>query len=328
MRKMMGVISLAVLALFTGCSQSAEKGLEEFTVVLDWYPNAVHSFLYTALEKGYFEQEGLEVNIAFPANTNDAISLPAVGKADVGIYYLQDALLARGNEGVPVQSIGAVVQTPLNVIVSLEESNINSPKDLVGKQMGNGGSTVADAVISTIMEDVGESLDEVGMVDIGFDIISALTTKRVDAAFGCMLNHEVPELEEAGFAVNYFAPKDYGVPSYHELVLLASEKECKENPEKIAAFLRGCKKGFEDMKKDPAGSLGILLEHQNKDNFPLKASVEEKALEILLPTMEGAEAPFLSQQESVWQENIDWMREKGLLNRDMDAKEMLANIPF
>lgn len=61
-----------------------EAQLEDFSIVLDWYPNAVHAFLYDAIEKGYFAEEGLNLVIQFPANTNDGISLPAAGKADAG----------------------------------------------------------------------------------------------------------------------------------------------------------------------------------------------------------------------------------------------------
>ena len=75
-----------------GTENTDTAQLEDFTIVLDWYPNAIHSFLYTAIEKGYFAEEGLNLVINFPANTNDGISLPAAGKADVGMYYLQDAI--------------------------------------------------------------------------------------------------------------------------------------------------------------------------------------------------------------------------------------------
>ena len=72
-------------------------------VVLDWYPNALHAFLYVAIDKGYFADEGLKVNIRFPSNANDALSLVAAGKAEVGLYYQQDVILARANQDVPVQ---------------------------------------------------------------------------------------------------------------------------------------------------------------------------------------------------------------------------------
>ena len=97
-----------------------ETQLEDFSIVLDWYPNAVHAFLYDAIEKGYFAEEGLNLVIQFPANTNDGISLPAAGKADAGVYYMQDAIMTSCEENVPIVSIGAVTQKSMNVVISLK----------------------------------------------------------------------------------------------------------------------------------------------------------------------------------------------------------------
>ena len=104
-----------------GGSASESEEMKELDVVLDWYPNALHAFMYVAMEKGYYEEEGLKVNIQFPSNANDAISLVAAGQADIGLYYQQDVIQARADQNVPVKSIGAVVQGPLNIILSLKE---------------------------------------------------------------------------------------------------------------------------------------------------------------------------------------------------------------
>ena len=86
------------------------ESLTELNVVLDWYPNAVHAFIYDAIEKGYYEDEGLKVNIQFPSNANDALSLVAAGRAEIGVYYMQDIITTRTNQNVPVKSIGSIVQ--------------------------------------------------------------------------------------------------------------------------------------------------------------------------------------------------------------------------
>ena len=71
----------------TADTQTDNKDLREVNVVLDWYPNAIHTFLYTSIERGYFAEEGLDVKIHFPANDNDALALVAAGKAEIGMYY-------------------------------------------------------------------------------------------------------------------------------------------------------------------------------------------------------------------------------------------------
>ena len=319
------LLALAMLAL-AGCSSGGSTGdtdsasgetgedLREISVVLDWYPNALHAFLYDAIEKGYYAEEGLKVNIQFPSNTNDAISLVAAGQAEIGLYYQQDVIIARANQDVPVKSIGAVVQAPLNIVLSLAEKDIHSPEDLVGKTIGYAGTELSEALIRSIMAYVGADSSDVEMIDVGFDLMSSMTTGNVDATIGCLVNHEVPQMEEEGFAVNYFELDDYGVPTYYEGVFLASDEMIQNEPEVLSAFLRASAKGFADVKNDPAGGLQTLLDNQNEENFPLSETVEQKSLETLLPLMETDEAPFLSQSAACWQENVDWLREQGLID--------------
>lgn len=303
-----------------------QKELEEFNVVLDWYPNAVHAFIYEAIEKGYYAEEGLKVNVQFPSNTNDALSLTAAGKADIGVYYLQDVVMARANQAVPVKAVGTIVQKPLNIILSLKEKNITSPKDLIGKKIGYAGTELSEALVKTILEDAGGTENDVSIIDVGFDLMSAMTTGQVDATIGCMVNHEVPAMKEEGFDVNYFFLNDYGVPDYYELVFVTGESQLENEKDKLQRFLKASKKGFDDMKKDPEEALQILLNNQNAENFPLKESVEKQSFDILLPFMETKDTPFLKQDVSVWQKNIDWLKEQGLLKNDVKAEDILVDI--
>jgi putative hydroxymethylpyrimidine transport system substrate-binding protein len=90
--------------------------------------------------------------------------------------------------------------------------------------------------------------------------------------------------------------------------------------------LEASKKGFDDMKSNPDESLKILMENQNAENFPLTESVEKKSFNTLIPVMETNDAQFLSQDTKVWQDNIDWLVEKGLLKKSFDASEIVGNL--
>ena len=336
-------LALSGLMLLTGCSggtaapaasdaPAASAGpdgdLREISVVLDWYPNALHAFIYDAIAKGYYADEGLKVDIQFPSNTNDAMSLVAAGKAEIGLYYQQDVIIARAGQDVPVKSIGAVVQGPLNIVLSLKDKNITSPKDLEGKTVGYAGTELSEALIRSIMENVGADPDSVTMVDVGFDLMSSMTTGNVDATIGCLVNHEVPQMEEEGFEVNYFDLDDYGVPTYYEGVFLANDDTIANDPEMLKAFLRASAKGFEDVKNDPDGALRTLLDNQNEENFPLSETVEQKSMATLTPMMETADAPFLSQNEACWQENIDWLKANGLIDKDITPADVMVDLDW
>ena len=327
--------ALLCLSLLAGCGGSAtsektaESGeLRELDVVLDWYPNALHAFLYEAIDKGYYAEEGLKVNIRFPSNTNDALSLVAAGKADIGLYYQHDVIQARAEQGVPVKSIGAVVQGPLNIILSLKEKDITSPSDLVGKTIGYAGTELSEALIRSIMNYVGADYSDVTMIDVGFDLMSSMTTGNVDATIGCLVNHEVPQMEEEGFEVNWFSLDDYGVPTNYEGVFVANDDAIENDSETLKAFLRASAKGFADMQADPEEALSILLANQNEENFPLSETVERSSINVLLPIMETEDARFLSQSDECWQENIDWMLAQGLISYAPALDDVRVNLDF
>ena len=323
---------LVCAMLLCGCGASAgnneTSGLKELDVVLDWYPNALHAFLYVAIEKGYYEEEGLKVNIRFPSNANDAISLVAAGQADIGLYYQQDVIQARAQQDVPVKSIGAVVQGPLNIVLSLKEKGITSAGDMVGKTIGYAGTELSEALIRSIMQYVGADYSDVTMIDVGFDLMSSMTTGNVDATIGCLVNHEVPQMEEEGFSVNWFDLDDYGVPTYYEGIFLASDETIANDSDTLQAFLRASAKGFADMKADPEAALATLLANQNAENFPLSETVERKSMGVLIPMMETADAAFLSQSDACWQENIDWMLEQGLIDAAVPLDDVRVNLTF
>ena len=325
-------ILLFCLLLLAGCTPTDSAGkaddLRELDVVLDWYPNALHAFLYVAMEKGYYADEGLKVNIRFPSNANDAMSLVAAGQADIGLYYQQDVIMARVNQEVPVKSIGAVVQGPLNIVLSLEEKHISSPEDLVGKRIGYAGTELSEALVRSIMAYVGADSGDVTMIDVGFDLMSSMTTGNVDATIGCLVNHEVPQMEEEGFAVDYFALDSYGVPTYYEGIFLANDTAIAQDSETLAAFLRASAKGFADMQANPDEALSILLSNQNEENFPLSETVEQKSMATLLPMMETDAAPFLSQSDDVWQANIDWLLDQGLIQSAPALDEVRVSLPW
>ena len=335
MMKQKLALLLTALLLLTGCSSGGsgdtadgqdDGELETIDVVLDWYPNAVHAFLYEAEEKGYFAEEGLQVNILFPSNASDPLTLTAAGRADIGFYYQEDTIIAKANEDVPVKVLGAVVQQPISIVCALAEKNIKTPEDLIGKTIGYSGTRFGEVAVGQMLETVGATLDDVELIDVGFDLMSAMTTGNVDATFGCFINHEVPALEEEGFAVDYMEVMDYGVPNYYALMLVTGEDQLEANRDKYTRFLRACQKGFADMQADPEEALGLLLANQDEENFPLTESVERRSFDVLLPIMETADAPFLSQDVSVWQENIDWLQKVGMIDAAFDPAEVMVDL--
>lgn len=308
-----------------GGNQEGTDELKDVSIMLDWYPNAVHSFLYIAKEKGYFEEEGLNVDIQFPANPTDPINLAAAGKITLGISYQPDVIIARANQDVKIKSVGAIVRSPLNRVIYLEDSDIQTPKDLEGKTVGFPGIPLNESLIQSMVTADGGNPDNVEMVDVGFELGSSIVSKKVDAVIGAYINHEVPVLAHEGHETRNINPTEYGVPNYYELVAVTSDQTWEKEQESIEAFWRAATKGHEFTAENPEEALQILLNNQDKSNFPLVEEVEVQSLDILLPLMKSEEG-FGSQDQQQWEETIKWLKEAGLIEKEPNVEDIFVNI--
>ncbi len=319
---------MLVSLVFSGCSsasnnkedKSATKELKEVNVLLDWYPNAVHSFLYAAEEQGYFKEAGLKVNLITPAGTDDGIKLVAAGKADLAISYPKQIILARG-ENIPIKSVGAIVRSSLNQLMVRKDSGVKTLKDLEGKKVGYASFDIDKETVKAMVAQAGGDPSKVEFVDVGYDLMPGIETKQVDAIIGGYINHEKILLEKKGIELETFAPSDFGVPNNYELAFVASDDAIKNNNDTMQAFLGAAKKGFEYTQKNPDKALDLILKAQN-ESFPLDEETEKKSLEILLPLMENESGKFLSQDKENWNNNIKWLKDKNLLQADVDSKDV------
>ncbi|MEI3613895.1 ABC transporter substrate-binding protein [Pseudogracilibacillus sp. SO30301A] len=326
---------LMMFTILSACGNENEKqGTEEgestdetkkVSIMLDWYPNAVHSYLYVAEEKGYFEEEGIDVEFQFPANPTDPLTLAASGKITMGLYYQPDVIMAKANENIPVKAVTAIVREPLNHVVYRSDAPIKSPKELEGKQVGYPGIPINEALVKTIVEHDGGDYDQVEMFNVEFELGSSLISEQVDAVSGMFVNHEVPLLRSEGYDVDFINPVDYGVPSYYEVVAVTSDETWEKEKENIEAFWRAARKGYDFMVENEEEALQILLDNQDEANFPLDKDVETESLNILLPKMESEEE-FGTQEKASWEETANWLQEYGLIEEVPNIDDIFVNI--
>lgn len=321
MKKILTVLILVTLLL--SCNSKKEDNLKEVSIILDWYPNAVHSFLYTAVEKGYFKDEGIKLNIIYPSSPSDSLTLPAAKKADIGISYLNSVIMARANENVPIKSFGAILQRSVNTVISLKEKNITSPKNFQNKIAGTSGGVLSETYLKSMM--ISQNLDpnSLKITDVGFELLTSMITNQVDFTIGNMINHEVPVIKEKGIDINYFLIDNFGIPQAYELILVANDELLNQNKDTYTKVLKAMQKGFEDVKNNPSESLNLLLSKQAVDQFPLSETVEKESLEILLPIMETPQNKFLTQTKKVWENNVNWLYENGIIQKKLPAENFI-----
>ena len=131
-------VLLSLVALGAIACGQGESERVEITLALDWFPNSNHLGLFIAQEKGYFEDENLDVTVYTPADPSTVLATVGAGSDDFGISYQPDVLLARA-QGVPVVSVAGMVEHPLNSLMALKSSGITRPGDLKGKKVGYPG---------------------------------------------------------------------------------------------------------------------------------------------------------------------------------------------
>lgn len=313
---MQGALGLAAGLTFTGhlTPGALAQDPTDVSLALDWYPNANHAGLYLAQERGYFDAAGLAVDIYTPADPAAALQTVGAGRDTFGISYHSEILFAR-EQDVPVVSVAALVQHPLNCLMMLAESNIETPSDLVGGVVGTAGLPSDEAYLQTMLEEDGASIDEVEVVNVGFDLLPAVLSGRVDAVIGTYWTHETILAEEQGTPVRYLRVEEWGVPDYYELILAAGEDTIAEQGDTISAFLGALQHGYTDAIAEPDAAIDVLLAASPE----LDADVEREGLELLIPlwTSDGA-VPFGTQTEERWEAFGTWMKEQGLLAEGVD----------
>ncbi|SFC72392.1 putative hydroxymethylpyrimidine transport system substrate-binding protein [Bacillus sp. OV322] len=331
MKKLCILFLVLTLTLMSGCSDDNQAGkkqsnnhLQKVSLMLDWYPNAVHSFLYAAKEKGYFKEQGLDVDIKMPADTNDPLRLVAAGKMDLAISYQPEVIIAR-SQHIQVKSIGAIVRHPLNTLLVPAGGKVKSPRDLEGKLVGYPSIPLDEAIVHTMVKNDGGNPQKVKMADVGYDLIPALAAKKTDGLIGGYVNHEKLLLEKEGHNVRSFNPSDYGVPDYYELVLVASDKGLKERTGVYKKFMSAINKGQEFVQKNPDKGLSILLKHEEKTS-PLEKDIETKSLNILLPLMDAKKRPFGYQEPSSWDRVAKWLHDSKVIKSNIKASDAFKNI--
>lgn len=208
---------------------------DEMTVLLDWFVNPDHGPIIVAQEKGYFADQGLDVEIIAPADPSDPPKLVAAGQAELAISY-QPQLHLQVAEGLPLKRVGTLVATPLNCLLVLEDGPINEIADLKGAKIGYSVAGVEEALLSAILGKHGLSVDDVELVNVNWSLSPSLMSGQVDAVLGAYRNFELNQMEIEGVTGKCFYIEEEGVPTYDELIYVANKDSM--DTDKIRRFLR------------------------------------------------------------------------------------------
>ncbi|MCY6372001.1 ABC transporter substrate-binding protein [Clostridium ganghwense] len=332
-KRILSIITAVSLtaALFVGCAGSgaadknkaaeAKKELKKVTVILDWVPNTNHTGLYVAKDKGYYAEEGLDVNIIQPSE-GGAADLIAAKKGEFGISYQEQVTFARTAENpLPIKAVAAIIQHNTSGFASPKDKNITSPKDFAGKTYGGWGSPSEQQILKAIMEKDGADFSKLKMVDVGSDDFFTITKKNVDFEW-IFYGWTGIEAELKGFPINYI---DLGKldkrMDYYTPVIIANEDTLKNDPELAKKFLKATTKGYEYCMEKPEESAKILLKAAPEIDEKLAVASQK----YLADKYKADAKRWGEMKDEVWNNYTQFLYKKQLIPKDMDAKEAFTN---
>ncbi|MCQ1059147.1 ABC transporter substrate-binding protein [Photobacterium sp. DNB23_23_1] len=220
----------AAALMIASFSASAE---EKVTLMLDWFVNPNHGPIILAKEKGWFAEQGLEVQIQEPADPSVPDKLVAAGRIDLAVSY-QSTLISSIAADLPLVRSATLISGPLNSLIVLDKSGIKSMADLKGKNIGVAIGGNEDATIGTMLRSEGVDMNSVKIINVGWALSSSLASGKVDAIWGGLRNFELNQLAIEGYDATAFYPEEHGVPPYDELIFVANKHNY--NPETINKF--------------------------------------------------------------------------------------------
>ncbi len=313
---------LVGVVLAAGCGGETPEE-NRIRLALDWVPNPDHVGLYYALDRGLATENGVELELETPSDPSAGLKLVGTGDFDLAISYEPEVYFAR-EAGLPVVAVAAVVPRPLNSVIALADSPIDSLASLRGRAIGVAGLPFDDAVVETIRSQQGFAESELRTINVGFNLVQALLSGNVDAVVGAYRNVEGIQIEQETSEAPFVVPLDeVGVPTYDELVLVANSDRLESDSgyagrvRRVAATLV---EGTQGALADPQGAIAVMDTVTDYETSFLEASVPAT---LALLTPDGR--PIGCMDPAAWKQFGGWLAETGLLELLFDTSEYMTN---
>ncbi len=299
-----------------------EKDLRKLTLILDYVINTNHSGFFLALERGYYKEEGLQLEIIEPQE-GVTLQLLASGRADFGVSYQEDLTYALdADDPLPLRAIAAIIQNNTSGFASLKEKNITGPADFAGKTYAGWGSAAEQAIIEAAVKQAGENPESVEFVT---SMDTSYTGLKGDIDFMWLFEGwDIIAAKMAGLDLNFIPCRDIDERlNYYTPILVAGNDSIEKDKELVSAFMRATKRGYEEAAKEEnlEEICTILLRHSPELNPEL---VRESQKFLAEEYSKGTDTWGLMKAE-VWLGYADFLQENGLIQDILDAEAYFTN---
>ncbi|AKG36688.1 ABC transporter substrate-binding protein [Paenibacillus durus] len=351
-RKFRGVLLLAVMALvlsiLAGCggnnsssgseptastgssaapaaSTAPSADLVPVKLQLKWVPQAQFAGYYVALSKGYYKDEGLDVQILPGGPDIVPEQQVAGGSADIGVDWVASLLTSQEQE-MPLVQIAQIYQKSGLVLVSKKSANINSPADLKGKRVGNWMGGNEFELLALFDKYKLDSNKDIKFTKQGFTMDQFLGGE-LDAASAMTYNEYQVVLESGVKAedLNVIDMNDEGVAMLEDN-LFANKEWLAANKETAAKFVRASLKGWKDAIADPAAAVDIVMEQAEAGSTTKEHQLKmmEEVAKLIQP--EGFDISKLGYtDEAAFKQTADIAFKFGVIKKEANLSEAYTN---
>jgi ABC-type nitrate/sulfonate/bicarbonate transport system substrate-binding protein len=286
---------------------------------LDWVPNTNHSGFYVALEKGWYAEQGLDLEIQIPSDPAAALKQVAYGNTEFGVSFQEEVTIARSN-GIPVVSLAAIIQHNTSAFASLAGTGIQRAREIEGQRYGSYGLPIEQPILGQLMDCDGGDIEKVEFIDVGFDAFPALIGKRVDLAW-IFLAWDGIQAEIMGIELNTLPLYGSCVPDYYTPLIIAGETTIANKPDLVRRFVTATALGYEHAIAHPEEAAEMLLRASPETDPELA----HRSQAWLSPRYQD-DAPRWGEQElDVWQGFADFMFDHRLIETPIDPQEAFTN---
>lgn len=310
------------LGLFiVGCSTSRgghEDDIITIRLPMGYIPSVQQAPFYVAVEKGYFAEEGIELEFDYSFET-DGVALVGANKLPFALVSGEQVLMAREQE-LPVVYIAAWYQEYPVAVVAKTASGINTPKDLVGKSLGLPGLYGANYIgLRAMLDAEGIQEDEVNLESINYTQVENLAKDQVDAV-SVYISNEPIQLRAQGYDIVVIPVSDYVHLASNGII--TNEYVIKNNPELVERFVTAFQKGLIDTINDPDQAYEICKNY----------------VESLVTADEGVQKQVLAASIELWKTDkpgyidpVSWenmetvLLNMGLLDNPIDLNAAYTN---
>ena len=318
-RKRTVVIALLLLGLLSSGMQActpASPQEESLVFMAGYKPQANLPFVgvYMAQELGYFEDEGLTVEIQHSAGGGEHLQLLIAGKVQVTTQDAAVLLQRRADPGLPLVAIALVGQRGQQAFVALSETGIESVEAWRGRQIGYKGTPPPDLL--ALLDAAGLEKDDVKLINVGFD--PRVLTERLVDVYPVFTSNEPYTLKSWGYDVTLWEAADYGVPNLG-LAYVTTEQLIDKEPDKLARFTRAALRGIAYAETHLDEAVDIVMIYTGPD-------ADRDHMRYMLATEAGMAHSALTdvhglgwQTAEQWQSLLSSLRTYGAITEPVDV---------